>query len=213
MTQKSLIAIQNWTVTVILIMGVSAVTAANGQQVAPVNPAAESDALKSEIAALARQIEELKKAQISIPVEKPPDPMLSEVLAAGINSSRAMEMLGHHAELLALIYGIAGTLLGGGLAFAAWAGLGRLKDIKEDLNESLQSKVTAVESKLTTVKDQSDRDHQQVTQVLSWHTTAESRIREMTDKSSTRFAEVELDASLRATYNECSQLSLTARVL
>lgn len=84
--------------------------------------------------------------------KKSPDLLLSEVLAAGINAGHAMEMLEHHAELLATVYAIAGTLLGVIIGVAAWIGYGRISDIKDELSESLDTKLDAT-------RRVSDRDH------------------------------------------------------
>jgi hypothetical protein len=117
-----------------------------------------------------------------------------------------MEMLEHHAELLATVYAISGTLLGVIIGVAAWIGYGRISDIKDELSESLDTKLDAT-------RRVSDRDHEQVAQVFNWYMDAEKRMRTVTEEWNTRLSNLHQEAVLKATYSECNHLSVVARAL
>lgn len=111
--------------------------------------------------------------------EKSPDPILTEVLASGIGSGHAMEMLKNHAEMLGIVYGASSALFAVILSIAAWFGIGRIADIKKELSESLAIQLEAM-------RREANLAHGQVTQVFGWYKEGEERMRNFTDTWSGR---------------------------
>lgn len=85
--------------------------------------------------------------------------LLAEVIAAGNKTNHALQSLEHHADLLAVVYGIAaGRLVFGGV-LGGWIVFGRLDAIKTDVIQVVQPQLDSMrrdtdENRLTGVANE-----------------------------------------------------------
>lgn len=128
--------------------------------------------------------------------------VVGDVLAAAAtNATQVMRTLDHHANLLAILYGVAaGILVFGGIA-AGWIGVGQFDRLKNDLRQSLETECRAMRREL-------DLAREQVGDMLSWHRDARKRVEQRIDMWDTRFKQIEVTASLSAKHSECYALGV-----
>lgn len=132
--------------------------------------------------------------------------LLAEVIAAGNKTNHALQSLEHHADLLAVFYGIAAGILVFGGVLAGWIGFGRLQEIKPDVIQTIQPQ-------LDSMRRDTDRGLVDVQRMVSAYGDAEKRLSVVAKKMSDRFDELDKEENLKARGRECTHLSIVVRAL